>query len=107
MAHIQKILEKKLEGADDETKKLYFTAERICRREYERKFNVDCNLPIGHPKIFMRASKNNLIELMDFWESVKERYFEKCNTPLSDIIALFCDVHCVGAYNFYKECGFI
>lgn len=107
MAYIQKILEKKLEGADNETKKLYFTAERICRREYEKEFHVDLSLPIGHPKNLMMVSHENLSELMNFWETLKEKYFNKCNPCLADAIAYFCDLHWVGAFNFYKECGFI
>ena len=46
----QKILEKKLEHMDEKNKKIYRLAERRCRKEYEKKYDLDLNLPLGHPK---------------------------------------------------------
>ena len=103
MAHIQKILEKKLQGMDEQTKKIYTTAELICRREYEKRFALDLGLPIGHPKNFMVASPQNLNEITDFWDSVKNKYFSKCKKPLALAVVYFCDLQIMGARRFYEE----
>ena len=46
----QKILEDKMEGFGEETKKIYRIAECICRTEFEKAFNFNLDLPFGHPK---------------------------------------------------------
>ena len=91
------ILNKQLEHMDEETKRIYKIAESICRKEYEKAFNFDLDLPIGHPKNSIGIEANNphkpLMEIIEFWMALKKKYEGKCNDALSRPIAYFCDVH--------------
>ena len=50
------ILEQKLTNADKTTKNNYIKAEEICRKEFEKAFNLNLNLPLGHPKNLIQFS---------------------------------------------------
>ena len=99
----QKTLEENLERLDEETKNIYRIAELICRREFEKEFNFNLDLPLGHPKKLIisrneKEFKEKMYAIISFWESLKEKYFAKVEDPLASAIALFCDFHEVGTY---------
>ena len=91
---------------DEETKKIYTTAELICRREYEKRFSLDLSLPIGHPKNFMVATVENILEMTAFWDEVKNKYLARCNKTLALAIVYFCNLQIMGAYKFFKACQY-
>ena len=109
MASLRKEAKKKLlENADDETKILYTVAECICRKEDEKLFHYNLDLPFGHPQnmIYFSSSEERnkiLMNEITFWEALKEKYFEKCNDPLASAIDYFCDVHATGALKLMTE----
>ena len=107
-----------LTGADEKTKSHYMMAEVICRKEYERKFNLDLNLPYGHPKNLITGEtskelKSRILEIIDFWNGLKEKYEEKLldknmkSHPkmnmenLLDAMFLFCDNHTTQMHKLY------
>ena len=73
MATLRKeAMKKLLENVDNETKRLYTLAEKICRKEYEKVFNYNLDLPIGHPqnRIYFSSSeelKKSLLDDITFW----------------------------------------
>lgn len=100
----ERVFEKRFSGLDEETKKIYMIAEKICRREYEKKFNFDLNKQFGHPQNLVRFStdderKQQLIKIMQFWEDTKEKYLIKCSDPLASVIAYLCEIQLTGIYS--------
>ena len=50
----------------------YFSvADKICKHEFEKAFNFDLSLPVGHPK--NRINVNNLQNILFFWVQFKEK----------------------------------
>ncbi len=101
-------MRKLMEDVDGETKRLYIVAEKICRKEYERAFQYDLDLPIGHRqnRIYFSSSEErnkHLLDFISFWENLKEKYFEKCNDPLASAVAYFCDVHATGMWTLLED----
>ena len=107
MAHIQRILAQKTKDMDEDSKKTYFLAEKICRREYEKKFSLNLNLPVGHPKNFMALSLENLFELLTFWDGIKDKYIASSSEKLALAIANICEHQTTAIFNLYKGRGFI
>ena len=97
----QKILEKKLEHMDEKNKKIYRLAERICRKEYEKKYDLDLNLPLGHPK--NKVSITQLWDIVSFWVSLNGKYQNRGETPLTNAIMYFCDIHASGMMKIMQE----
>ena len=93
----RKILEQKLDGMDEKHKRIYRIAERICRKEYEKAFDLDLDLPFGHPKnkIGIRDG-SELWKLVAFWIDLKQKYEDRDQTPLSIAMVFFCDLHAGG-----------
>ena len=86
---------------NDETKTIYKVAVEICRREYEKAFNLNLDLSIGHPQNLISFSnkkerKQQLNKIISFWEDLKERYFKNCSEPLASAVAYFCDIQEIG-----------
>ena len=92
----QKMFEEIIKGLDEETKKNYRIAELICRREYEKAFDLDLNLPLGHPKNLFPITNKTLLKRIDFWDSLKEKHFAKVEDPLASVVAFFCDMQVIG-----------
>ena len=107
-----------LSGADDKTKNHCKLAELICRREYEKTFNLDLDLHYGHHKNMIvgkspKDLKLRLREVINFWNVLKEKYEEKLldknmkSHPkmnmenLLDAIFLFCDNHTTQMHKLY------
>ena len=97
------ILDEILVGMNDETKTIYKVAEEICRREYEKAFKLNLDLPIGHPQNLIPFSKEHIYDIILFWESLKNKYFKKCRDPLASAIAYFCDTQTTGMYILLKK----
>ena len=99
----QKKFEENLEGLDEETKNIYRIAELICRREFEKEFNFNLDLPLGHPQNLIPIINKNdnrkvLLDVLSFWMSIKDKYLAKLEDPLASAIAYFCDIHVTGMY---------
>jgi len=97
----QTYLNEKFKNVDEETKKIFILAEDICRREYEKAFNLNLDLSIGHPQNLISFSnkkerKQQLNKIISFWEDLKERYFKNCSEPLASAVAYFCDIQEIG-----------
>ena len=99
----QKIIEEKIEGLDEETKNIYRIAELICRREYEKAFDLDLNLPLGHPNNLITFTDKILLKKIDVWESLKEKYFDKVEDPLASAVSYFCDMQATGIINLLRN----
>ena len=72
----EQILEEKLIGMEEETKKVYRIAECICRKEFEKAFNLNLDLPYGHPKNLIgiptkRNIHNPLFDIIFFLGIIK------------------------------------
>jgi hypothetical protein len=82
----------------------YITAEKICRQEYEKQFNLDLSLPYGHPKnIFIYTSHEEHLEKIKeqivFWRDFGYKYTElDGNTPSRELyfaIQWLCQLHMI------------
>ena len=86
--------------------KYYVTAEKICRREYEKRFGFDLSLPIGHPKNAIKgtsdAVKNQLRDICVFWNELGRKYapenkvvemLVKNSHPLQTAVYMMCENH--------------
>lgn len=74
----------------------YFSiADNICKREYEKKFGFDLNLPIGHPQ--NRIASIELTNILEFWTELKEKNLAvKHKTILHKMITRICDLQING-----------
>ena len=104
----QEILNKNMSDLDQETKDIFLLAESICRREFEKKFDLNLDLPIGHPRNIMMYSNikernQHLYKVINFWEDLKDKYFGKCSDSLASAVAYFCDRQCIGFYQLLKK----
>ena len=97
-----KMFDEKIEGLDEETKNIYRIAELICRREYEKSFDLDLDLALGNPKNLMPFCYKDLRKTISFWESLKEKYLAKVEDPLASVIAFLCDVQTSGIYKLLQ-----
>ena len=75
----QKILEYKLKGINEYSKDVNIMAERICRRLYEKAFNLDLDLPYGHQQnMFYYKSENefkkHMMDEIEFWMTIRDKY---------------------------------
>ena len=72
------------------TEQHYITAERICRREFEKRFDLDLTLPIGHPKNILFGTNEQLIEAlteqMKFWKELSSRYVKSSSNNLEELL---------------------
>ena len=77
----------------------YFSiADKICKREYEKKFGFDLTLSIGHPQNRIEPSK--LMDIIGFWIELKEKNFNAKNkTILHKKIIHICDLQVSGIIN--------
>ena len=96
----QKILEYKLKGINKYSKDVNIMAERICRRLYEKAFNLDLDLPYGHPQnMFYYKNEDELRKhMMDeihFWITLRDKYKDK-QEHLSIAIASWADQQTAG-----------
>jgi len=95
----QLMLKKKLDETDmdEQNKKYYLMAEAICRREYEKAFDFDLNLPIGHPK--NRMCRDELPAAIKFWVALGDKY--NGTNPLHEAIFFLCTIQSTGMYELY------
>ena len=84
----------------------YVTAEKICRREYEKRFGFDLSFPIGHPKNAIKGTSADVnIQLYDickFWDELGRKYapenkvvemLVKKSHPLQIAVYMMCENH--------------
>ena len=75
----QKNLEYKLSGMNENSKNINVIAENICRRLYEKAFNLNLDLPYGHPHNMIQYKdeeelKKYLMDEIEFWMSLRDKY---------------------------------
>ena len=75
----QKILEYKLSGMNENSKNINVIAELICRRLYEKAFNINLDLPYGHPHNMIQYKdeeelKKYVMDEIEFWMSLRDKY---------------------------------
>ena len=87
------------------TEEHYILAEKICRREYEKRFNFDFSLPKGHIQniIFGKTQeemKNKIIDIIKFWDELSNKYIPLVSIdnvikthPVKQAIYFICQAH--------------
>ena len=95
-------------GMPEKQKKQYHIAEQIVRREYEKAFNYNLDLPIGnHQNLIKFTSVEELQEdiskKIDFWRSLKDRYINDEKNTLKEAIIHFCNLQINGMITFLSS----
>lgn len=96
-------LEQKLTNADKTTKNNYIKAEEMCRKEFQKAFNFNLNLPLGHPKNLIQFSsehekKEQRKNIIKFWQTLKDRHIHNIfkKKYLHFEIIVWCDMQIAG-----------
>ena len=51
----------------------YIRAEKLTRRLYEKRFNLDLSLPIGHSKN-RKKYPDGVVDMYNFWDELGKKY---------------------------------
>ena len=91
-------------GMSEQKKKQYHIAEQIVRREYEKAFNYNLDLSIGHKQNMIKFTsveelQEDIKTKIKFWMSLRDRYINDKKHPLKEAIVYFSNVQVNGMIN--------
>ena len=95
-------------GMPEKQKKQYHIAEQIIRREYEKAFNYNLDLPVGHHQNSIKFTsveelQEDIFKKIDFWKSLKYRYINDKKNTLKEAIIHFCNLQINGMIKFLSS----